>query len=182
MHEGAESGVGSHDRPKETTGPRQMCAFRGPTPGSACSPPRTWRHDPRGARRSVVGAEGEPPPPGRASLSSADMGRYLAILNGTASGPSETELTEQEQMDFMQAWASWAQRNERALVDPGAPLFRKKRVTAQGVEDFTDTSVAYAIVEASAHDDAVRIFSGHPHLQLRPGNSISVMECPPVPS
>jgi hypothetical protein len=110
------------------------------------------------------------------------MGKYLAILYGSADEADKAEITEEQQAQFMQAWALWAQANDRALVDRGAPLYAKKRVTSQGVEDFTDAKVAYAIVEANSHDEAVRIFSGHPHLGLLPGNSISVLECPPVPS
>jgi hypothetical protein len=81
----------------------------------------------------------------------------------------------------MQAWASWAQAHQQALVDPGAPLYVKKRVTTEGVEDFTDSKTGYAIVEASSHKEAVRMFSQHPHLGLIRGNTIDVLECPPVP-
>ncbi|MGC4813068.1 hypothetical protein ACLQ29_21295 [Micromonospora sp. DT228] len=55
-------------------------------------------------------------------------------------------------------------------------------VTALGVEDFTDALIAYTIVEAGSHDEAVQIFSGHPHLGLVAGNSIAVLECPPPAS
>jgi len=71
--------------------------------------------------------------------------------------------------------------HEDALIDPGSPLFMKKVVTSQGVEDFTDAKVGYAIVQADSHDEAVRIFSAHPHLWLIEGNSIEVLECPSVP-
>jgi hypothetical protein len=54
-------------------------------------------------------------------------------------------------------------------------------VTSQGVEYFTDTKVAYAIVEADSHERAVRIFAEHPHLSLSEGNSIEILECPAVP-
>jgi hypothetical protein len=81
----------------------------------------------------------------------------------------------------MGAWASWAQVHEQALVDPGAPLFMKKVVTANEVEDFTDSKVGFAIVEASTHDEAASIFSEHPHLGLVVGNSIEVLECPSTP-
>jgi hypothetical protein len=109
------------------------------------------------------------------------MGRFLAIFNGAADEVSKAELTEQQQSEFMNAWASWAQDNERALVDPGAPLNAKKLVTAQGVENFTDAMTGYTIVEADSHDEAVQIFSEHPHLKLFAGNSIAVLECPPLP-
>ena len=80
----------------------------------------------------------------------------------------------------MQACAAWAEANEHALIDPGSPLFMKKVVTSQGVEDFTDTKVGYAIMGAS-HDEAVRIFSEHLHSSLIHGNSIEVLECPVMP-
>lgn len=110
------------------------------------------------------------------------MERFLAIFDGAADEADKARLTDQQHAQFMQAWASWAQANHSALIDPGAPLYAKKRVTSEGVEDFTDGQVAYAIVEASSHDEATRIFSEHPHLRLLRGNSISVMQCPPVPS
>ena len=82
----------------------------------------------------------------------------------------------------MRAWGAWAQANQDALVDPGAPLFRKTRVSSQGVKDFTDTMVGYAIVEAGSHDEAARSFSDHPHLGLLRGNFIEVLECPSAPA
>ncbi|MER7272150.1 hypothetical protein [Micromonospora sp. WMMD712] len=109
------------------------------------------------------------------------MGRFLALFNGAADEVGKAELSEQQQSDFLEAWASWAQANEKALVDPGAPLNAKKLVTVQGVEDFTDAMIGYAVVEAGSHDEAVEIFSGHPHLGLHAGNSIAVLECPAPP-
>ena len=109
------------------------------------------------------------------------MGRYLAIYNGAADSETKNALSEEQQGEFMRAWAAWAQANKDALVDPGAPLYLKKVVTQERVEDFTDAKVGYAIVEADSHDEAVRIFSEHPHLSLMDGNSIEVLQCPPVP-
>ena len=109
------------------------------------------------------------------------MSKFLAIYNGAADDASKNELSEAQQREFMQAWGAWAQANQNALIDPGAPLYMKKVVTSQGVEDFTDAKVAYAIVEAGSHDEAVRILSEHPHLSLMRGNSIEVLECPSVP-
>jgi hypothetical protein len=106
------------------------------------------------------------------------MGKFLAIFHGAADEAGKAEITEQQSADFLTAWASWAQANERALVDAGAPLNAKKLVTAQGVKDFTDTMTGYTIVEADSHDEAVQIFAKHPHLGLFPGNSIAVLECP----
>ncbi|MBM0274861.1 YciI family protein [Micromonospora tarensis] len=109
------------------------------------------------------------------------MGRFLALFNGAADEVGKADLTDQQQAEFLNAWASWAQANEKAIVDPGAPLNAKKLVTAEGVEDFTDALTGYTIVEVDSHDEAVQIFSGHPHLGLFAGNSIAVVECPPPP-
>jgi len=109
------------------------------------------------------------------------MTRFLAIYNGAADELDKRELSEEQQSEFMSAWAAWAQAHQRSLVDPGAPLYMKKLVTAHGVEDFTDSKTGYAIVGAGSQDEAVRIFAEHPHLRLISGNSIEVLECPPVP-
>jgi len=109
------------------------------------------------------------------------MGTFLAILNGAADENDKAELTEQQQSDFLAAWEVWANTHRGSLVDPGAPLFRKKRISAQGVEDFEDAKVAYAVIEAETHDAAAQIFSDHPHLRLVAGNSIEVIECPAIP-
>lgn len=109
------------------------------------------------------------------------MGKFLAIFHGAADDESKSELSAEQQSEFMRAWAAWAQANHDALVDPGAPLSMKKLVSSEGVEDFTDTKVGYTIVEADSHDEAVRIFSEHPHLGLLRGNSIEVLQCPSVP-
>lgn len=110
------------------------------------------------------------------------MGKYLAILNGSADESDKVQLSQEQQNEFMAAWAAWAQKHESAFVDPGSPLFRKKRLTGQGVEDFEDGKVAYAIVEADSHEAAAEMFSDHPHLALLPGNSIDVLECPAIPA
>jgi len=109
------------------------------------------------------------------------MGRYLAIYHGAADDDAKDGLGAERERAFMDAWGAWARDHQDALVDAGAPLYRKKTVTAHGVEDFTDTKTGYAIVEAASHDDAVQIFAEHPHLGLMPGNSIEVLECPAPP-
>ena len=107
--------------------------------------------------------------------------RFLAIYNGAASELDKAEFSAEQQAEFMNAWAAWAHEHRESLIDPGAPLFMKKLVTAQGVEDFTDPKTGYAIVEAGSHDEAVSVFADHPHLRLFSGNSIEVLECPPAP-
>jgi hypothetical protein len=99
-----------------------------------------------------------------------------------ASAAEKSELSEQQQSQFMDAWGAWARTHQSALLDPGAPLYLKKRVTARGVEDFTDAKVAYCIVEAASFDEAVRVLAEHPHVTLMEGNSVDVLECPAPPA
>ena len=103
------------------------------------------------------------------------MGTYLAIYQGAA---DNAELDEQQQADFADAWAAWAQRHQGALVDPGAPGYRGMRFTGDGVQNFMDASSGYAIVRADSHEEAVRIFSEHPHRRFFPGNSMVVRDNP----
>lgn len=109
------------------------------------------------------------------------MTRYLAIYQGASREVEKAEVTAEQSAAFLADWARWAQCHAPAIVDNGAPLFRKTRVTPEAGEDFTDTKVGYAIVEASSHEDAVGIFRDHPHLGLMRGNWIEVLECAPVP-
>lgn len=106
---------------------------------------------------------------------------FLGILNGSADSATAPELTGGQQAEFMAAWAQWAQEVGPALVDPGRPLFRKRRVTGQDAWPVEDTRVAYMILSAPSHNAAVDIVRGHPHLALSDGNSIDVIECPDVP-
>lgn len=109
------------------------------------------------------------------------MGKYLAIYHGAANDEDKKQTSAEKAQAFMEAWATWAQHNKGALVDPGSPLYRKKVVTADNIEDIEDTKTGYTIIEAESHDDAVNIFKSHPHLSLFEGNSIEILECPASP-
>jgi len=109
------------------------------------------------------------------------MSRYLAIFKGSASDEQKQAISPEQRQAFLAAWGGWAQSHASALVDPGAPLFRKRVVTKDGDAEFTDSKTGYAIVEADSHDAAVAMFAEHPHLTLIAGNAIEVIECPTVP-
>ena len=110
------------------------------------------------------------------------MGTYLAILHGAATDEARESFTSEDSDAFIARWAAWAAELGESLVDPGAPLYGKVLLTADGTAPFEDSKIAYAIVEAAAHDRAVAMFATHPHLSLVPGNSIEIIECPTPPS
>ncbi len=58
---------------------------------------------------------------------------------------------------------------------------RQKRVTAQGVPDVRNEIGAYTVVRAETHDAAARMFEGHPHFTIFPGDGVDVMEQLPIP-
>ena len=110
------------------------------------------------------------------------MGKYLAIFNGAANDEQKQAISPEQQQAFMAAWGEWAQSHASALIDPGAPLFRKRVVTSDGDTEFTDPKTGYTIVEADSHDAAISMFAEHPHLSLTAGTSIEVIECPALPA
>jgi len=67
------------------------------------------------------------------------MTRYLAIYQGASREVEKAEVTAEQSAAFLADWARWAQCHAPAIVDNGAPLFRKTRVAPEDDEDFTDT-------------------------------------------
>jgi hypothetical protein len=39
----------------------------------------------------------------------------------------------------------------------------------------------FVVVTAESHDAAARMFEGHPHFTLFPGDGVEIMECMPIP-
>ena len=110
------------------------------------------------------------------------MGKYLAIVNGAATDEARTSITPEGSSAFIASWGAWATELGEALVDPGAPLYRKVRLTADAAMPFEDSKTGYAIVDAESHERAVAMFATHPHVGLMSGNSIEIIEGPAAPA
>lgn len=52
---------------------------------------------------------------------------------------------------------------------------KTRRVTADGIADATNAFCGYVIVEASTIDEAARLFEGHPHFTVFPGDGVDLM-------
>lgn len=109
------------------------------------------------------------------------MNKYLAIFHGPASEEDKNAITPEQEQQFMEAWKEWAQKNKEAIVDPGTPLGKTKKVTKGEVSDATNDLVTYTIVQAESPEAAAKIFAAHPHVEMFPGTSIEVMNCLAVP-
>ncbi|MEK7638744.1 MAG: hypothetical protein AAB388_01145 [Patescibacteria group bacterium] len=109
------------------------------------------------------------------------MKKYLAIYLGTASDTEKNTITPEQEKAMMEEWAKWSGEHAAAIVDPGTPLGKTKKVDATGITDTKNGMVVYTIVQAESHEAAAKIFENHPHVTFFLGTSIEVMECLQMP-
>lgn len=86
------------------------------------------------------------------------------------------EATRKQQSDeLMHTWQEWTTAHQEAIVDPGLPIGKTKRITAEGTADTKNDINWYLIVQAQSHEEAAELFTDHPHLQI-PTSYIEVMD------
>ncbi|RAO75879.1 hypothetical protein [Dyella jiangningensis] len=116
------------------------------------------------------------------------MKQFLAVYLGNeasfnASGwnaLSEDARKKREQ-EGMQAWGKWVETHKAAIIDTGAPLGKTLRVSKDGIESTRNNLTGYTVVRADSQESAARMFEGHPHFTIFPGDSIEIVECLPMP-
>lgn len=54
-------------------------------------------------------------------------------------------------------------------------------MTADGIADARNQMAAYTVVQAESQEAAARLFEGHPHFTIFPGDGVDVMERLPIP-
>jgi len=113
---------------------------------------------------------------------------YLAVFLGSKTGPkmaawnalAEGERRAREQQG-MAAWHAWANKHQAAIVTMGGPLGKTKKVDQGGVADIANQMGAFTVVRAESHEAAAKMFEGHPHFAIFPGESIEIMPVLPIP-
>ena len=110
------------------------------------------------------------------------MKTFLALYMGSASGGGPASMSEKERNAGMKAWGDWMAKNAAAVVDAGGPLGKTKKAGPAGVSDTKNAITGYVIVQADSHEDAARLFEGHPHFTIFPGDSVEIMERLPIPT
>lgn len=113
---------------------------------------------------------------------------WLAVFTGSASSPrraawdamTEDQRRAKEQAG-MAAWNDWMETHRAAVVDPGGPLGKTKRVSSDGVTDVSNDLAVFVVVRAASHEVAARMFEGHPHFAIFPGDAVEVMPVLPIP-
>ena len=116
------------------------------------------------------------------------MRTFLAVYTGTTSARersgwdaiSEAERNKRIQ-DGMAAWRAWGDKHKAAIVDNGGPLGKTKRTGLNGITDIKNNRAGYVVVKAESHEAAAKLFEGHPHFTIFPGDSVEIMECLPIP-
>ena len=113
---------------------------------------------------------------------------FLAIFLGDRTGARRREwdaLPEDQrrarEAEGIAAWKEWVGKNQGAIVAMGGPLGKTKRVSEGGIEDVSNALSAYTIVRADSHEAAARLFEGHPHFTIFPGEAVEIMPVLPVP-
>jgi len=114
------------------------------------------------------------------------MKRYLAVFTGSPSAMDAWKAMDASQREAkekagMAAWKAWAEKNQAAIVDQGAPLGKTKQVTRDGIADIRNNMGAYTVVQADSQEAAAKLFENHPHFAMFPGEGVEVMECLPMP-
>jgi hypothetical protein len=91
------------------------------------------------------------------------------------------ESTPEQQRKGMEAWMAWMNKNQKAIIDGGAPLGKTRRVDTKGASDARNGVGGYSIIQANSHEDATKIFAAdHPHLHM-PGAWIEITEIMQIP-
>lgn len=113
---------------------------------------------------------------------------YLAVFLGGRNSPrmaawnalSETDRRAKER-EGMMAWKAWAEKHQAQTVGMGGPLGKTKRVSGKGTEDTSNALSAYMVVQAESHEAAAKLFEGHPHFTIFPGEAVEIMPVLPIP-
>jgi hypothetical protein len=106
------------------------------------------------------------------------MGTPAALARWNAMPDSERQ---ERQAAGIRAWHEWADRNKDRIVEMGGPLGRTKSVSPAGIADIRNNMTAFTVIRAESHEEAARLFAGHPHFTLFPGEAVEIMECLPIP-
>jgi len=112
---------------------------------------------------------------------------YLAVFLGSSAGMDtwkampEAERKAKEEKGKA-AWKAWVDKHQGAIVAMGGPLGKTKRVSKQGLADVRNAMGAFTVVRAASHDAAAKMFEGHPHFTIFPGEAVEVMPILPIPA
>ncbi|MCU0713322.1 MAG: hypothetical protein MUC43_14780 [Pirellula sp.] len=119
---------------------------------------------------------------------SHQMKKFLAVFTGTEAATeksgwnalSDTERDTRTQ-DGIKAWHAWMTTHKDRVAAMGGPLGKTLKVASDGISPTKNNLCGYVLVTADSHADAAKLFEGHPHFSIFPGEAVEVLECLPLP-
>ena len=109
-------------------------------------------------------------------------GTYLAVFTSNKTSPrwrawyamSEEERRAKDEVGLA-ALKAWDEKHRDAIVYMGGPLGPTKRTSREGVADVVNELTVFVVVRASSHEEAAKLFEGHPHFTIFPCDAVDVM-------
>ncbi|MDB5474825.1 MAG: hypothetical protein JWP49_336 [Phenylobacterium sp.] len=109
------------------------------------------------------------------------MAKFLAVYTGEPSAGPPPDMDQNALAAGMAAWGKWMETHAASIVDTGGPLGKTKKVSAAGVSDVSNNLAGYVVLEADSHEAAARMFEGHPHFTIFPGDGVEIMPVLAIP-
>jgi hypothetical protein len=110
------------------------------------------------------------------------MKKFVCLYMGAENseqGPGD--LSPDEIAKGMAAWTKWMSDHAKDVVDHGGPLGKTLKASKTGVSKTANRIAGYVVVQAASQEEAAKMFEGHPHFAIFPGDSVEVMEAMPIP-
>jgi hypothetical protein len=118
----------------------------------------------------------------------SDQHLFLAVFLGSKNNPRVQEffsLPENEraarEKEGIAAWHAWVEKHKAAIVELGGPLGKTQAIGPNGIADSANALTGFTIVRSASHEEAAKMFEGHPHFTIFPGESVEVMPILPIP-
>lgn len=105
------------------------------------------------------------------------LGVYMGQENPTGERPDTATMNR-----GIAAWHKWMDDHAASVVTAGGPLGKTKKVGKDGVADIRNRMTGFILVRAESHEAAARMFEGHPHFTIFPGEGVEIMPILPVPT
>lgn len=113
---------------------------------------------------------------------------YLAVFLGSRDNPRMKEWMalpyaqrQAKEKEGIAAWKGWMEKHHDVVVGSGGPLGKTKRVSRTGTADVSNEMGGFVVVRAASHEAAAKLFEGHPHFTIFPGEAVEIMPVLPIP-
>ena len=107
---------------------------------------------------------------------------YLAVFMSNKTSPrwqawyamSDEERRAKDEVGLA-ALKAWDEKHRDSIVYMGGPLGPTKRTSPDGVADVVNELTVFVVVRAASHEEAAKLFEGHPHFTTFPCDCVDVM-------